>query len=464
MVEHADLLAGVAALEGARLQKLRLADDGRLLLELFAGERKELVVDPRPPAPSVRAGGAELERGDKPPREQAVFRKELVPARLESATLLPGSATAQLLFERKDGGRRALYLELSRDDPRLVLTGSFDKGERVLLVLGSVRPRDGRDLRRGRPWELPRAPGPLPTVDEGGLRAKEHRAERAAASDLKELRARLKAESKRLARLVRALERDRERHGDPDALAMDGELFKTVMGRVTRGQKSVAVTDWEGAAKEIELDPTKNPQQNLELFFSRARRAREGQRRIAPRLDEARARSEEVDDARAAIRSEPDEADVARALALLEDPRAAPSPRRRAAKQGGRQPWRSFRLHGDVVARVGRSARDNDTLTLRARGNDLWLHARGTVGAHVIVPCPDGEAPTELLLDAARLAAWFSPLRDETAVDVQYTRRKHLDKPGKGAPGLVLVRKEKVIRVRRDEEAARALLAAEVPA
>ena len=42
---------------------------------------------------------------------------------------------------------------------------------------------------------------------------------------------------------------------------------------------------------------------------------------------------------------------------------------------------------GDRAILVGRGAADNDALTLHVgRPHDLWLHARGVTGAHVIVP------------------------------------------------------------------------------
>lgn len=468
-MEHADLVEQLKVVVGARLQKLRLTDDARLLLQFFVGERREVLVDPRPPAPLVAlqqatASAAELGRGGKPPQEQAVLRKELVPARLDQATLDEDRGLLSLTFERKDGGGRTIHVELTRDDPRAVLTGGFESGERVLCVLGDKRAKDGRDLRRGQSYTSPRTPGPLPAVDMGGGLATEHAADQAARSEHRELRAQLKSAHKRVIRRVRALEGDLRKHGDPDALGHDGEVLKTVMSRVERGADEVIATDFDGSPRRIALNPALSARANLEAIFRRARRARTGLGHITPRLDAARELVVELAATRTRMTGAPSDDVVQAAGALLGDQRTRASPRRAAARVGGRKAWRSFRLHGDAVARVGRSARDNDALNKSARGNDLWLHARGTVGAHVVVSLPAPEPATELLLDAAQLARWFSPLRDDGAVDVQYTRAKHLDKPRGAAAGLVLVRKEKVVRVKRDDARITRLLAAEVPA
>jgi predicted ribosome quality control (RQC) complex YloA/Tae2 family protein len=111
---------------------------------------------------------------------------------------------------------------------------------------------------------------------------------------------------------------------------------------------------------------------------------------------------------------------------------------------------------------VGRSARDNDALTFKAaRGNDLWLHARGVQGSHVIVPDPGPTPPGDLLLEAALLAGHFSSARGADQVEVAWTRRKHVRKQKGAPPGAVVYAQEKTLRVRLGGEGLAALLARE---
>jgi predicted ribosome quality control (RQC) complex YloA/Tae2 family protein len=97
-----------------------------------------------------------------------------------------------------------------------------------------------------------------------------------------------------------------------------------------------------------------------------------------------------------------------------------------------------------------------------ARPHDLWLHAKGRTGAHVIVPLDKGRpCPSDLLVDAAHLAAHFSEARGEGVVEIQHTPRRYLRKPRGSAPGLCVVDREKVTVLRVEPERVSRLLSGE---
>ena len=136
-------------------------------------------------------------------------------------------------------------------------------------------------------------------------------------------------------------------------------------------------------------------------------------------------------------------------------------PARQRQRAEARLPYRKYTSRTGAPVLVGRSARDNDTLWKSARGNDLWLHARGVQGAHVVVPGA-GESPDARTLgDAALLAAHFSSARGEDGVEVAWTRCKYLRKPKGAAPGSVIVTQEKVLRVRLEADRLATLLRTE---
>jgi predicted ribosome quality control (RQC) complex YloA/Tae2 family protein len=128
------------------------------------------------------------------------------------------------------------------------------------------------------------------------------------------------------------------------------------------------------------------------------------------------------------------------------------------------KPFREYRVHGGYRVRVGKGPKHNDTLTLKlSKPDDLWLHARGAGGAHVLLSLARGEeVPQEALLDAAHLALHHSNLKGEPSGEVSYTRARHVRKPKGAAPGAVLVSKDKTFWVRVEPARLTRLIAAEV--
>lgn len=72
---------------------------------------------------------------------------------------------------------------------------------------------------------------------------------------------------------------------------------------------------------------------------------------------------------------------------------------------------------------VGRNSRQNETVTFgKGGGQDLWLHARGVPGAHVVVKFDGRAIPPQVTDYAASLAAYYSARRGDGKVEVDITR------------------------------------------
>ena len=97
---------------------------------------------------------------------------------------------------------------------------------------------------------------------------------------------------------------------------------------------------------------------------------------------------------------------------------------------------------------VGRNSRQNDEVTFRrATPDDLWLHARGAPGAHVVIRSGGRPVSEETLALAARLAAYYSARREESRVQVDYTARRYVRRIPGGRPGMVTYREEQTLNV-----------------
>jgi predicted ribosome quality control (RQC) complex YloA/Tae2 family protein len=99
---------------------------------------------------------------------------------------------------------------------------------------------------------------------------------------------------------------------------------------------------------------------------------------------------------------------------------------------------------------AGRTARDNDKLSLKvARNDDWWFHVRGMPGSHVVLFVRDGvEPPKEIVDAAAAIAAYHSKQRDGGTVAVTGTRARNVRKPSGAPAGTVEIARERVFKVR----------------
>jgi hypothetical protein len=290
------------------------------------------------------------------------------------------------------------------------------------------------------------------------------------------LRRALRKAIAKIERRAAAVEGDLARIEGADALGARALLFVAAAATAPRGSDRLHGVDWtsgEAQAVELPIDPARGPREQIEALFKRARRLKDGGRVARARLADARASRASLE------RVLSDLATPGADLAELEARGRAAAPRdftlAHGASPGGRRPARPFEqarrppyrtFAGASGARilVGRGAAQNDALTFRvARPHDLWLHARDVTGAHVVVGLVKGVAcPPDWLAEAAHLAAHFSDARDERLVDVIYTPRRYLRKPRGSAPGLVIVDREKVFVLRKDEGVLQRLLEGEV--
>jgi predicted ribosome quality control (RQC) complex YloA/Tae2 family protein len=87
---------------------------------------------------------------------------------------------------------------------------------------------------------------------------------------------------------------------------------------------------------------------------------------------------------------------------------------------------------------IGRNAEMNDILTTEiADDEDIWLHASGVPGSHVLIRNKGEEVPKEVIKKAAELAAINS--RGKGKTKVVWTKAKNVTKDKKQKVGEVYV-------------------------
>lgn len=269
--------------------------------------------------------------------------------------------------------------------------------------------------------------------------------------DLAELRAR-EAQQARLSRLRSALQKRRnlvqkrladlqrvfEAALEADTLRAEADLLMAYAHQVPAGASEVMLMDFSGEPRGIRLEPRLSAVENAQARYERAKK------RLA-RLEGAEAREAALHDELRTL-----EERLARLDELHEDELEALEARYLAEPRAPRRaaPGTRYRSPQGFEVWVGRSAKGNDELTFKlAKSRDVWLHAQGHPGSHVIIRAENREVPFETILFAAQLAAAYSKAGDSDNVPVDYTLKKHVWKPKGGPPGAVHFTQQRTVFV-----------------
>jgi predicted ribosome quality control (RQC) complex YloA/Tae2 family protein len=396
-----------------------------------------------------------------------VIRHVLVPRRERTRVLEVGSTWEPPPATGREGRDGALsrerwdaLLEAAGDDPearrrtllRSVAWTSSINVERFLGPDGWEAWRDALNPAGWRPRlvQTPRGPQPYPvplspfpetgaeSLAEAMARARES-STGAPARDLllpADLLDRASVRLERARRKAAGLRRQLEGTDDPDAVRALGDLILARYGEIPAGTARVRLRDFEGNEVALDLDPALPPHENAKRHYDEAARIERARAELPRRI-----RAAEEEEARwtglvERLRSgEADPGEVARLLGPEGTPRGRGAGAARSAL-----PYRAYRSSGGLEIRVGRGARSNDDLTFRhSSPDDVWLHVRQAPGAHVILRWGRRENPPRRdLVEAAVMAALHSEARGSGSVPVDWTRRKHVRKPRKAAPGAVI--------------------------
>jgi predicted ribosome quality control (RQC) complex YloA/Tae2 family protein len=293
-----------------------------------------------------------------------------------------------------------------------------------------------------------------------------------------EVRREVDERRRRLERRRRSLRSELDRAAGFEQERHKGELILAYMYGLAPGQTRLEIPEEDLV---ITLDPDRTPLEQAQAMFREYQRARAAVEGVPARIEAAELGLRYLDDLATYLdlAEDHDTIQLVRAdlAALPEDlgaqaspaPEAPPAPKKKPAPgkpaHGRRKPRpeaapRESRLAttpAKVVSRdgftifYGRSARQNDAVTFGLAGpDDIWLHARGAPGAHVVIRAGGRRPPESTIAEAARLAARNSKARGSGAVDVMITEKRHVRRVAGAPPGLVTVSNERVLRVRPD--------------
>ncbi len=464
-------------LTGSRIQKIFQPAPSAITLECRGpGQTLSLFMSADPETARLHLLARRLPNPATPPPFCQFLRAHIEGARIEGIEQVRGDRIVCIRIAARKGRCTLIAALTGRTADVLLLDGA----DRILMSLSHGQERSGQPYTlpsrspAGRTSSAHRADSPLPTRPDAGhpfpishsieLRYQQREEERARDQLRQSRLLELRKAIKKISRRADGLRADLEKATRYRDYARYGELLKANLGNIKKGQDEIAVVDYFDPAMPelvIPLDSSKSPQGNMNDYFKKHQKHLAAEREIRPRLESTERELQALKAEQKAIEE-----------GTLAPPAKSASPfagheihvtghRPRTTDHAARRsgPFRRFTSVDGLPIYVGRNARENEELSLKfAKSEDLWLHAQGTSGSHVVVRLEKGtEPPLETIKDAATLALLYSDLKKSGKGEVIYTRSKYVRK-AKGRPaGTVTVTQEKAIFITLDKTRLEAL-------
>ena len=214
------------------------------------------------------------------------------------------------------------------------------------------------------------------------------------------------------------------------------ELLKASFDKIKKGMNSIKLKNYflEGFPEiEIVLFSEKNAQQNINYYFKKYKKAKNGKKIIARQIAKT---ENEIEIIKREIQKIDEDF-------IIEEKSKTKETKREEIK------LKKLKVDENWEIIIGRTSRENDLLTTRfAKPHDWWFHTRIFRGTHVILRnFAKKELPENLKIICSRLAAYFSKAKKSSNVPVDYTQIRFVRKP-KGSPtGYVVYTNQKTLFV-----------------
>ena len=255
------------------------------------------------------------------------------------------------------------------------------------------------------------------------------------------IRAQIEAAQKKLNSKLYNLQNQERDDAELERLRQSGELLLAYQHQIEKGERVFeAQYDPEGEPLTIKLDPLKDAVENAQRYFDKYDKAKRSRESLPTLIKQTEREIRYLKQLGSDLQMAANWDEIGEVQEALQEGGYWQGSHRKRVTGGGKSAPLKVVADDGTLIWVGRNSRQNEEVTFKkGDAGDLWLHARGLPGAHVIIKTGGRQVSDALLDEAASLAAYYSPARDSSAVEVMVAERKNVRKIKGGKPGMVRV-------------------------
>jgi len=242
--------------------------------------------------------------------------------------------------------------------------------------------------------------------------------------------------------------------GKANKYQLFGELLTANMYALKKGDKEIEVVNYydeNGGTVKITLDPLKTPSENAQRYFQKYQKAKNSVAIVKEQIEKT---NEEIlyFDSLLQQMEAASSKDIEEIREELAEEGYMRNRKSKNTKKKTSKPILDKYISTDgTEILVGKNNKQNDYLTTKfARRDEIWLHTKDIPGSHVVIRSL--EPTEETLLEAAKLAAYYSKAKDSSSVPVDFTKIRHVKKPSGAKLGFVTYDNQQTLYVTPDAD------------
>ncbi len=221
-----------------------------------------------------------------------------------------------------------------------------------------------------------------------------------------------------------------------------GELIKANLHQIDKGSEEITLTNYyDPDQKEItiSLDPKKSPIDNAQRYFKKYQKAKKSLKHLKRQIGKLRHEEKYLNQVLFNIEDANNLDELNEIEQELREEKYIKEQKQNKNKSNKKIKPYKYTTSDNYQVLIGRNNKQNDKLTKYiANDGDIWLHTKKIAGSHVIIRNhTNDEIPENTIIEAARLAAYFSKAKESTNVPIDYTPVENVNKPKGAKPGLV---------------------------
>lgn len=235
-----------------------------------------------------------------------------------------------------------------------------------------------------------------------------------------------------------------------------GDLINSNLYKIKKGMTSIDLESFYSGNMEsinVKLDPALSGAQNAQKYYKDYKKSKTAQKVLEEEIRRGCDEKAYIDAVIYTISGAQTERELFEIKEELVKEGYLKEKRGKKAKKTERSLPLEFQSSEGVKILVGKNNRQNDKLTLKLSSkNYIWLHVKDLPGSHVIIMEDSENVKENTIIEAAKLAAYYSKAKDSSGVAVDYTQVRNVKKPSGAKPGMVIYSANRTVYVTPEAE------------